>query len=88
MAKIVDPNIFKEADRPKAEENLNQFENSLQPVFKSVTEANFSQAATSLRNAANYMDNLASLQNEKAMLDEAAELLKKINAEEARRNWF
>lgn len=88
MAEILDLSMFKKSDQEKAAENLNKFEQSLMPALENTLTADFSEVATQLRNAANYMDNLSVLRNAKVQWDKSVQGLNENNKETIRRNYF
>ncbi len=80
--------MFMKSDQETAAKNLSSYEKDMMEALENVLIADFEEAAQSFRNAANCMDNLALLREQKIDLDNATENLNEKQKETIRRNYF
>ncbi|WP_200416312.1 hypothetical protein [Virgibacillus salexigens] len=88
MDESINLSMFMKSDQETAAKNLSNYEKDMMEALENVLIADFGEAAQSFRNAANRMDNLALLREQKIDLDNATENLNEKQKETIRRNYF
>ncbi|GGJ61778.1 hypothetical protein [Virgibacillus salexigens] len=88
MDESINLSMFMKSDQENAAKNLSNYEKDMMQGLENVLLADFGEAAQSFRNAANWMDNLALLRDQKINIDNATEELTEKQKEAIRRNFF